>query len=329
MKPFKPLLSILLASAALASLVHPCPAQRRKREPNLVLDASAAPINAVIARPIDRTEPVHETILDTPVCGIGRTIGSVHAELVPDPHRAVVDVILRGTVYSRTVGTRNTILIHTCSEAPMEIRRRVVIDGKGVLLFAGPSWAVPSTQLIDVTSTMDMNYLAICLTRRGFEGSRCAAEAESACKTVWRAGQRLEDELTPPLSSASAALGRQIAGFKRAGLSLEKLEFSTSASAVQGRARFSTPGRAEPIPVSLPPDFDLAVRVHESVANEAAQTEFGGRSFPLTGVSGIYGELTRRPDPRRPQEGRPGGDAEGHGKAARRSFGQAGNDQSA
>jgi hypothetical protein len=290
----KAVLLALLISAL--SVLMPCvadePGDKPRREPNLLVDASAALINAAVQRPVDRTEPVCEVIQDTPVHGIGRTLGTVRAELAPDPHRAAIDVILQACVYSQTVGTRKTILIHTSGTTPLEIRRRVVMDDNGIRVFAGPSRAVSNTCLLDVTSTMDMDCLALKMTRRGFENNKAAAEAESACKAAWRAGLRLDDELTPVLASASETLGRNLLALRRAGLTLEALEFSTTASLLQGRARFAIPGRPQPIPVSLPPDIDLAVRVHESVATEAAQALFGGRSFPVDGVSKVYEELT-------------------------------------
>ncbi len=296
MKLAKALLLVLMMTSLSALALMPCAAEelgdRPRREPNLLVDASAALINAAIKRPVDRTEPVCEIIQDTPVSGIGRTLGTVRAELVPDPHRAAVNVILQACLSSRTVGTRNTIRIHTCGATPLEIRRRVVLDGKGFSLFAGPSCATTTTQLLDVTSCMDFDCLAITMIRRGFENNKPAAEAESACKAATRAGHRLVEELAPVLASASETLGRELLGFQRAGLTLEALEFSTTASNLQGRARFAVPGRPQPIPVSLPPDIDLAVRVHESVATEAAQAVFGGRTFPVTGVSKIYQELT-------------------------------------
>jgi hypothetical protein len=292
----KAVLLVLMISALSALVLMPCAADELgdnpRREPNLLVDVSAATINALVQRTVDRVEPVREIIQDTPVCGIGRTLGTVRAELVPDPHRAAVDVILQACLYSQTVGTRSTILIHTCGTTPLEIRRRVVMDDKGIRLFAGPSYAVSSACLLDVTSTMDFDCLAIRMTRRGFENNRPAAEAESACKAAARARQRLDEELTPTLTSASETLGRELLGLRRAGLSLEALDFSTTASLVQGRARFATLGRPQPVPVSLPPDIDLAVRIHESVANEAAQNVFGGRSFPVSGVSKVYQELT-------------------------------------
>lgn len=293
MKVTKAVLFVLIASALSAILMVPCAADEPRREPNLVVDVSAALLNAAVGRPVDRAEPVHEIIQDTPISGIGRTVGMVRTELVPDSRRAAVDVILQANVYTQTVGARHTIRIHASGETSLEVRRRVVVDGKGISVFAGPSCAATTTRLLDVTSIMDMDCLAIRMTRRGFENSKPAAEAESACKAAWRAGMRLDEELTPALASASETLGRELQAFRRAGLALDSLEFSSTASLLQGRARFATPGRAQPIPVSLPADIDLAVRIHESVATEAVQAEFGGRSFPINGVSKIYEDLTR------------------------------------
>lgn len=296
MKPFKPFLLTLIPLAVLASAFVPCAADGpavKPREPNFLVDVSAGLVSALIAGPVDRTEPVHEIIQDTPICGISRSIGSIRTELVPDSARGMVDVVLQSCVHARTVGTRQTILIHTVSTTPIEIRRRIVINEKGIQLFAGPGSAVSSSELIDITSTMDTDCLTMRLARRGYENAKCAGEVEGACKTLKHAAVRLDGELMPPLASASSALGRELAAFERTGLALEALSFSTTAARLQGQARFSTPKRKEPIPVTLPPDFDLAIRVHESVATEAAQTEFGGRSFPVSGVSGIYAELTR------------------------------------
>src|SRR5215212_3714265 len=81
-------------------------ATEKKPTANLVIDASGRLIHAVVKRDIDRIEPTHEIIQDTPVHGMSRTIGLVAAELIPDAHRASVDVVFRGLVMSETVGTR-------------------------------------------------------------------------------------------------------------------------------------------------------------------------------------------------------------------------------
>jgi hypothetical protein len=242
---------VLIPSALSALFLIPCaadePGATPPRQPNLLVDVSAALINAAVQRPVDRTEPVREIIQDTPVCGIGRTLGTVRAELVPDPRRAAIDVILQACVYSQTVGARQTILIHTCSETSLEVRRRIVADDRGIRLFAGPSCAVSTTRLLDVTSTMDMDCLAIRMNRRGFENSKPAAEAENACKAARHAANRLDEELMPVLASASESLGRELLAFQRAGLTLEAMEFSTTTAFLQGRAlRHPGPRPADP-----------------------------------------------------------------------------------
>jgi hypothetical protein len=167
------------------------------------------------------------------------------------------------------------------------------MDEYGINLCRGPSGAVACTELLDVCSTADMDYLAKCLVRRGFQNTKPYAEAESAGKTIAHVVDGLDDELRPALTTASAAVGRELRAFHKSGIRLEAMQFSTSATSLQGAFRFATPGRKPPVPVQLPPDIDLAVRLHESVAAEVAQTEFGGRTFPLGEVSNIYNELTR------------------------------------
>src|SRR5436305_1727111 len=70
--------------------------------PNLILDVSASLINSVVRQKVDRVQDVSDVVQGTPVSGISRTIGSVHAELAFDPDRAAIDIVTEGTAYSQT-----------------------------------------------------------------------------------------------------------------------------------------------------------------------------------------------------------------------------------
>ena len=262
--------------------------------PNVLIDVSAALLNAAAQQAVDRTEPVCEVIQDTPVHGIARSVGSTWAELVPDDRHAVVDVAFRGCVWTWGVGSRGTIRIHTFTTTPLETRRRVVVDEAGIRIFAGPSCVKATTELQCIRSTMDMNGLALWSAECGYHRSLCAAEAEAGYKTVCRANERLDAELTPILLSASQTIGRVLARDKRLGLTLESLQFKTTPSWLQVRALVSAPGRE--LPRAAPPlaaDTDLGVRLHESFLNTVVQAEIGGRSFALDGVSKVYEDATR------------------------------------
>jgi hypothetical protein len=293
MKPVKVLLPIFVLSLVLiragATEPQPNPTQR----PNVLFDVSAALLNAAMQQSTDETEPVDDVIQDTPVHGIARSVGTVGAVLVPDDRHGVIDMAFRGCVWSRTIGTRRTIRIHTFTTTPVETTRRVVLDERGIRVFPGPCRAHATTELLGINSTMDFDRAALCWVEKGYWRDLCAAEAESAHKTLQRVSERFDAELTPTLTSASQAIGRELTTIKRLGLTLDSLRFQTSGATLQASALISSTGR-EPSPVpQLSPDADLAVRVHESFFNSVALSALGGFSFPLDNVSKVYHEATR------------------------------------
>jgi hypothetical protein len=141
---------------------------------------------------------------------------------------------------------------------------------------------------------MDFDEWSIRLAREFYRRSERDAQAESSFKTARKLANGMGDELAPTLAAASAALGKEVQSFKRGGLALEGLGFNTTSAFLQARLRFAIPERKQSDRIlPLPADIDLGMRIHESAANEAAETEFAGRSFRLDGVSKVYDDLTR------------------------------------
>ncbi|MBI3823268.1 MAG: hypothetical protein HY289_11400 [Planctomycetes bacterium] len=267
--------------------------ERPRKTPNLHVDVSAATVNALVQCDVDRTERVHETIQDVPGHGIARTVGKVRAELVPDAHAGVVDVVFAGNIWTDSVGSRRTILIHTATTTAVEVRRRVVFTEHAILLLAGPCRAEATTHLLGVTSQMDMDAAAIALNKHFFQHRKSAAEFEIADKTAKKISDRLGDELTPPLESARKAIGGQVKEFNVAGVALESLRFSTSAAFLQAHLRYATPGQADINPTPpLPTDIDAGMRIHESLVNEIARAAMGGKTFKISEVNQFYDATT-------------------------------------
>ena len=287
-------MAVALTAISLHFLEAGEPKTKAEKKANLLIDISGRAINAVVQRSVDRTEPVQETILDTPVHGMSRTLAHVWAELNPSPTHGVVDVVFRGNVYSRTVSTRPFVLISTIGTTPVEVRKRVVMDSRGIGIFAGPTSADTTIQLLDVSSRTEPDYLAIRFARQGFLRNQGEAEVETACKTAQQIASGLEKELTPPLKGLSESGDRGLRTIKRLGLTLESLDFSTSATFIQGSLRIATPGRGASGPIPpMPADIDVGVRVHQSLVNEAAELTYGGRTFALEAVDNFYEEVTQ------------------------------------
>src|SRR5437868_5525037 len=94
-----------------------------KEQPNLVASVSAALIEAIVRRPVDRLQPVEEEIVKTMFFGISRTCAEVHAELVPDPSHGAVEIVMRGGTRSLSTGYRGSVTVQTATEIPFEVRK--------------------------------------------------------------------------------------------------------------------------------------------------------------------------------------------------------------
>jgi hypothetical protein len=283
-----------------AALLFALPAAPRaaagpKPAPNVVIDFSAALVNRTMQRTVDRTEPVSDVIQDTPVTGWSRALGTVHAELVPSATCGMVDVVLRSRVYAQGVAQRPHLLLYTNSVTPLEVRRRIVLDACGIRLVPLLGSADTCSQLVDIKCRKEPDHLALRAGIRGFEVTREAAEIETSIKAGNRAASKLTEELTTALAPARQAVGDGIRNIQRVGLSLELLEFSTTPAFLQARLRIAGPRRREPGPVpNVADNFDLGLRIHDSLINDAAQAIYGNASIRLDETSNFYEEVTQR-----------------------------------
>jgi hypothetical protein len=272
----------------------PAKSDAQNGTPNLLVDVSAPLIDGAVRRPVDRIEPVGEVILDTPISGTSRTVGTVNAELVPDASRAVVDVVLRGCNNAKTVGTRPHVLVYTASTTPFEVRRRILIDSQGFYAVPVPAMVSTLTGLVGVTNRYgEAGTLATCFAERGFYRDKAEAEEESADKAAWRLSARMRQELTPTLSAASQAVGRGLQVLQRTGLRTKAPRFSTTATLLHGQLRLGASETVVPPAPALPAEMDLGLRVHQSLLNEAARAAFGGKSYRLDELRKWADELTR------------------------------------
>jgi hypothetical protein len=264
-------------------------ADEPRKTPNLLIDVSAAAMNSLVRREVDRTEPAQDVIQETPVTGKARTIATIRAELISDQHQAALDIVFDGRVYGQTVGTRPHVLIYTSSTTSLEIRQRVVFDAKGIRFCPIPACAQSTITLCDIMSREEPDALAIRFAQKAFQKNVHLAEAETAYKSAGRAAKGLEEELTPALSSASKSIGKALKAFRRAGLAMEPLEFQSTPDFLEARLHFDTASENQPATAPLlPSDIDVGLRIHESLVNEVARKALGGKVIDLNKVNDFY-----------------------------------------
>jgi hypothetical protein len=109
----------------------PSPARERP-EHLVVLRLSAAMLNSLIHREIDHQTPVRDIVLGTPVTGLARIVGEPRVQLEPSLDQARFNVVVTGTVHSRTVGRNGPVVIRGHSITHFTAVKQIVFEpGQG------------------------------------------------------------------------------------------------------------------------------------------------------------------------------------------------------
>jgi hypothetical protein len=93
---------------------------------------SADVLSQQLNRRVDRTVPVRDVVLGTPVSGAARLVGQPRVELVPCSNEARFNMVFSGTVYSRTAGYAGPATVYGHSITWFTATKEVVFEaGKG------------------------------------------------------------------------------------------------------------------------------------------------------------------------------------------------------
>jgi hypothetical protein len=98
----------------------------------VVVRFPAEMLAGMIDRQIDITTTVNDVILGTPVTGVARLVGQPRVELCPSDDQARFRVVVKGTVYSRTIGHGGQANIHGHSVTQFIATKEVIYEpGEG------------------------------------------------------------------------------------------------------------------------------------------------------------------------------------------------------
>jgi hypothetical protein len=261
----------------------PCkPAEpKAKGPPLLLIDVSAALVNKLVGQPINRTEGFRDVIKETPVTGLRKTVGEVHAELVPDPEHGVIDIVFSGSSSSQDVGHRHFTKVYTTTAAGFEATYRVVVDAHGFRGACGPAGAKALICLVDVIDhNGDRDGIAQWI-RRGFREDKEELESIVSTKTRVQTSWRLAAELEPVLDNANQII--KLAWLKRAGVDVEGAQFCTTPTHLHAQVGLAAPAKG-PLKAApaVAPDADFSVRVNSALLNGMARNTLGGKTLRLS-----------------------------------------------
>jgi hypothetical protein len=289
---------LLLGSLALAGAVTlpALPDDRPANPPVLLAEASAALVNAFVAKHIDQTEGFTDVILEVPQEGMRRTIADVRAELVPNSSHAALDIIVGGTNYSSAIGKRPLTRIYTHTAIGFEVAARIAFDANGFVAWRGPIGARAHIMLVGTHDIYgDVDSTPANLARIGFGRDREEAESIVSRKTAYQTSLRQQAELTPTLEAGNRVIAETRAQAVQLGLNISSLCFRTMPTYLQGQVAIALPGKsALSPPPAIASDADLRLRIHETLFNEAARGGLGGQTYRLGEVNELGDRLTAR-----------------------------------
>ncbi len=251
--------------------------------PNLYMSVDESLLSSAVNRVVDRTSPVNEFVLGTPVRGTGHTSGLVFLDFLPSSERAVTQLSFQATNLANTRSTKGPVTV--CSEGVTELsaQKRIYIDDERV--WADPAVASASTKTrmtgIGIKSRFGKNFIRRVASkkvsqmkpkieaiseRRAQERVRREFEAETA-EAIGQASQDYEHKFRRPLQSR--------------GWYPELLRMSTTHEelTVVGRKALRDQIAAFTDPPKADDDTILSVRVHETLVNNASEITLAGRTI--------------------------------------------------
>lgn len=250
--------------------------RNRYSQPNLMVAASERLVGAGIAQPVDDTGPVRDYILGTSISGTGHTLGQVTLDLVPSEDHATLETVLVGKTDTRSVGHNGPATIYTTGTAKIAGRKRIVIDADGVHGLPATGTAKVNSQINGISARCGL--VEKIATRKAGK-SKGEAEMIAGQHAGVRVRERVDAQAGEQLAKAQADyLDKFRNPLVRRREFPSLLKFRTTAdqlylTALQAnRDQLAAPGEAP----QVDGEFDLVVRLHESMINNLASALLAG-----------------------------------------------------
>jgi hypothetical protein len=241
----------------------------------VLFDVSSKIVNAVVERPVERVDPVHEDILNADVHGIGKTRGNITVRLIPSDSYALLELVFLGQTQSRTLSFDEPVKAYTKNAINFEVDKTIVIADEGLRGYCARPAARAAVCLEYMTDFYDqVNVNAVDVGRQFFRAARCDIERETSRKAVAKLGPRFDQDVQVELDKANQALAKL-----RKSLPPLKLKWNTGADRLGVQVSVGSLAPTSPPPAL--PASDAAVRLHQDVLRDAARIALAGKKLTL------------------------------------------------
>jgi len=175
----------------------------------VVVRIPAETLAGLIDRQIDITAPVQDVILGTPVTGVARLVGQPRVELSPSQDEARFNVVVTGTVYSRTVGHGGPATVHGHSVTQFTATKEVIYEpGEGFRSF--PPKVTCNTQCFTDSIAPSRGGLVGRIIQRRAGEQVASQQAQLTAIARERAARRIEAAFERQLTQRIAQLNRTV-----------------------------------------------------------------------------------------------------------------------
>jgi hypothetical protein len=250
--------------------------RRKYSHPNLFVAASARLVAAGIEQNVDDTAPVRDLILGTDIYGTGRTLGHVSVKLVPSDESALLDILLVGKTRTRTVGYNGPATIYSNGDVDIRGSKRVLLDATGFKSYPAKGTARTKTTITGIGARRK---IVRRIASRRVAQQKAEAERIASDHAGVRVRGRVEDQSGDQLGKSHADYLQKVRyPLVRRREFPELLSFRTTQDALfvtaakANRSQLGAPGD----PPSIEGQYDLTVRVHESMVNNMAAALLSG-----------------------------------------------------
>ena len=182
-----------------------------------------------ISEPIDQTDPVNETIMDTSIDGTSQLIGKVSSDLVPSDNLGVIRITLKADTTSQTEGTHWPVVINDQSKGKIFASIDILLNG---LTFSSDNdHAVADINVTNqnVQSEMGSSRWVLSIAENKIRAAGPEAKLQADQNAEVRIRKQLQEHVNKLLSDAEGRLHAEFVDpLKKAGLKPSSIQFQTT-----------------------------------------------------------------------------------------------------
>ena len=253
--------------------------RRQHWHPNLYVQVSEPLIASGIEDDVQESNPINEVILGTRIHGNAELTGRLGFDLLPDQDRGSFNITLKGHAQSRNVGYNGPVTIYSDGATEVNAAKQVYLDSKGLTADRTRAWCSVDSTIRSIAARWRF-IQRIAWSRAS--ASKPQAERIAANRASARIARRMDARAAEILDKANHDFEDRFRNpLLRRDAFPQSLRFRSSddnlfAEMLQvGRYQLG----ANSTPPDLAVDHDLAVRLHQSLIANFAESLLGGRTL--------------------------------------------------